>query len=72
MVLHIYVSSQIFQLERAMNEAQYFDEWSALAQQHDSKSGALAWRQKDATNLYDYRYERRGHVAVGVDARFGF
>lgn len=41
-------------LEQRMAEADTFDEWYALAAQHDALSGAAEWREQEETRLYDH------------------
>ena len=36
-----------------------YTEWKQAAQSRDERSGALAWRKRDETSLYDYRVIRR-------------
>lgn len=36
-----------------------YDEWKAAALAEDERSGAAAWRRKEASDLYDYRVIRR-------------
>lgn len=41
-------------LEKQMQSAEHYDEWLALAEQHDRVSGAEDWRHNDKSALYDY------------------
>lgn len=41
-------------LEKQMDIASSYDEWSEAAQQHDELTGEKRWRQMDHTRQYDY------------------
>lgn len=41
-------------LQKQMDSATSYDEWSDAAQQHDELSGEKRWRQMDHTRQYDY------------------
>jgi TAG lipase / steryl ester hydrolase / phospholipase A2 / LPA acyltransferase len=41
-------------LEKQMDEAATYAEWSAAAQEHDEVSGQKRWRQIEQTSQYDY------------------
>lgn len=43
------------QLDNAMAEANDYEQWLALAMEHDRLSGAEDWRHNDKSSLYDYR-----------------
>ena len=40
--------------EEALAAALSYPQWRSAAQQHDELSGALRWRQRDQSSLYDY------------------
>lgn len=42
-------------LEKAMSNALDYEEWLAVAREHDRQSGAEDWRHDDKSSLYDYR-----------------
>ncbi|MEZ4324138.1 MAG: patatin-like phospholipase family protein [Polyangiales bacterium] len=42
-------------LTRQMADATTYDEWLALARDHDALSGAADWRAREGSSLYDYR-----------------
>jgi NTE family protein len=46
-------------LEREMGRAESYEEWLALAHQHDEATGMKRWREVDQTKLYDYASIRR-------------
>ncbi len=41
-------------LERKLDEAQSYAQWSEIAQQHDQFTGMEQWRDTDHTSLYDH------------------
>jgi TAG lipase / steryl ester hydrolase / phospholipase A2 / LPA acyltransferase len=41
-------------LEKQMDKASSYEEWSAAAQQHDELTGQKRWREIDQTSQYDY------------------
>lgn len=41
-------------LERMLQKADSYQEWSELAKQHDFQSGAEGWKEELRCNLYDY------------------
>ncbi len=45
-------------LEKLMQAASSYQEWLALAEEHDVRSGARLWRETLETPLYDYREVR--------------
>ena len=45
--------------EPRLEGAATYDEWKAAALADDERSGAAAWRRKEASDLYDYRVIRR-------------
>ena len=47
------------ELESLMRHSVSYDEWFEHALAHDQCSGALAWRQREATRLYDHGSIRR-------------
>lgn len=47
------------QLEKRMDEAESYVEWSEAAQEYDALSGAKKWKQLDQTKLYDYAQIRQ-------------
>ena len=46
-------------LERKMDEAQSYKEWSESAKAHDKQSGLDKWKKKDETRRYDYQSIRQ-------------
>ncbi len=42
------------QLDKQLTDAQSYEEWQKLAEEHDRISGKQRWRQIDQTPLYDY------------------
>jgi TAG lipase/steryl ester hydrolase/phospholipase A2/LPA acyltransferase len=47
-------SRKLKKLEKQMGKCETYDEWSAIAQQHDELSGQKRWRAVDHTSQYDY------------------
>ncbi|MEM9254636.1 MAG: DUF3336 domain-containing protein [Pseudomonadota bacterium] len=47
-------SGKLKRLEKRMSQCESYDEWSALAQEHDRLSGQARWRKIDYTRQYDY------------------
>ncbi len=47
-------SRQLKRIEKAMENAESYDEWKILALEHDELSGAEEWKQADPSSLYDY------------------
>jgi TAG lipase/steryl ester hydrolase/phospholipase A2/LPA acyltransferase len=47
-------SRKLKELQKQMDRATSYDEWSAAAQAHDELSGQKRWRQIDQTSQYDY------------------
>ncbi len=45
---------ELTRLEMEMDSAVTFEEWMANARAHDKLSGAMEWRQRDETHLYDH------------------
>lgn len=48
------LNKRLRQLDRYMAVATSFEQWLALANDHDDLSGAQAWRNNDASGLYDH------------------
>jgi predicted acylesterase/phospholipase RssA len=49
-------------LQKQMDKALTYEQWSALAQQHDELSGQKRWRSIDQTNQYDF-----GQIRLRLD-----
>ncbi len=47
-------SRHLKRIEKSMEQAESYDEWKALALEHDLLSGAQDWKEADPTGLYDY------------------
>ncbi len=47
-------SRKLKKLEKQMGKCETYEEWSAIAQQHDELSGQKRWRSVDHTSQYDY------------------
>ena len=45
--------------QKKIRTASSYDQWKAVAQAHDQRSGAAAWRERDETSRYDYKAVRR-------------
>lgn len=43
----------IYQLNKALKEAESYPEWQKFARLHDEESGMDAWRSKESSKLYD-------------------
>lgn len=48
------MSRMLRQLEKSLEQASCYEEWKEIAQEHDSLSGADAWKQVDRSTNYDY------------------
>lgn len=46
-------------LERKMDKAQSYKEWSDAAKAHDARTGLDKWKKKDETRRYDYKSIRK-------------
>lgn len=53
-MLTVSKSSELSRIEKAMAEAGSYDEWKALALEHDEISGMEAWKSTEKSNRYDY------------------
>ncbi|RLU01758.1 patatin-like phospholipase family protein [Ketobacter sp.] len=53
--------SNLRQLEKRMDSVHNYDDWYALAREHDMLSGAEQWRDAERSNLYDYAAIRSRH-----------
>lgn len=51
-------SRRLKQIDKQMRRADSYEDWAALAQEHDEASGMSRWRQIDQTRLYDYNQVR--------------
>lgn len=68
--------STIKKLDKKLQQANDFEEWKALAQEHDRSSGRAHWKKIDKTSLYDYasirsrlerlRYFRENNDNIGL------
>lgn len=47
-------SRELKKLERAMRNAESYDEWQVRAGEHDRETGADLWRQREESALYDH------------------
>ena len=47
-------SRKLKKLEKQMGKCETYEEWSAIAQEHDELSGQKRWRAVDHTSQYDY------------------
>ncbi len=47
-------SRKLKRLEKQMDKAHSYDEWSEAAQEHDDVTGRARWRKVDQTSQYDY------------------
>lgn len=55
-------SNELERVEQAMQCATSYEDWKKLALEHDKKSGAAAWKETEATSLYDY-----GNIRTRLD-----
>jgi len=60
-------SRRLKTVERELSMANSYDQWQALAEEHDRETGADAWRHNDDSSLYDAssittRLERLRHL----------
>ena len=58
-VVNMIKSSKIKKIEAEMNSVSSYEEWHALAHQHDEASGMKRWRDVDRSSAYDYVQIRR-------------
>lgn len=58
-------------LERLLDKAENYGEWSDLAKQHDFQSGAEGWKEELRCNLYDYNEVKARYDTLrrGIDER---
>lgn len=42
-------------IDKKMQRAESYEQWAALAQQHDALTGGKAWREVERSRLYDYQ-----------------
>jgi NTE family protein len=52
-------AKQLKNLQKAMDNAQSYEQWCEAANAHDELSGAAKWKLQDQTKLYDYAQIRR-------------
>lgn len=49
----MFFRNPLAELERALAHADRYTEWQAIAEEHDRRSGAAAWREDDESPCYD-------------------
>ncbi|WP_051275334.1 DUF3336 domain-containing protein [Aestuariibacter salexigens] len=53
------LTSRLSELEKVMEHASNYDEYTEAAAEHDELSGAVEWKAKEACREYDYRLIRK-------------